>query len=195
MGPLGADKPWSNEGVVGSKKFLDRVYRLFMEEDKIKDVENKNLEKVYHQTVKKVTNDYETLNINTAVSQMMIFINAVQKEDVLPLEYAEGFIKLLNPLCPHITEEIWKEKLGHNETITYEKWPEYDEEKMNESDVTIAVQVNGKVRGTINISKDLSNDEIEKKALENENVKKFIEGKEIVKVIVIQGRIVNIVIK
>ena len=195
MGPLGADKPWSNEGVIGSKKFLDRVYRLFMEEDKIKDVENKNLEKVYHPTVKKVTNDYESLNINTAISQMMIFVNAVNKEEVFPREYAEGFIKLLNPLCPHITEEIWKEKLGHNETITYEKWPKYDEEKMNESDVTIAVQVNGKVRGTINISKDLSNDEIEKKALENENVKKFIEGKEIVKVIVIQGRIVNIVIK
>ena len=195
MGPLEADKPWSNEGVVGSKKFLDKVYRLFMEEDKIKDQENKNLEKVYHQTVKKVTNDYESLNINTAVSQMMIFINAVNKEEVLPVEYAEGFIKLLNPLCPHITEEIWCEKLGHKDTIAYEKWPEYSEELLNESEITIGVQVNGKLRGTINITKDLSNDEIEKIALENENVKKSIEGKEIVKVIVIQGRIVNIVVK
>ena len=195
MGPLEADKPWNNDGVVGSKKFLDKVYRLYMEEDKIKDAENKNLEKIYHQTVKKVTNDYESLNINTAVSQMMIFINAVNKEEVLPREYAEGFIKLLNPLCPHITEEIWHEKLGHNNTIAYEEWPKYDEEKISESEVTIGVQVNGKLRGTISITKDLSNEEIEKIALANENVKKFTDGKEIVKVIVIQGRIVNVVVK
>lgn len=195
MGPLEADKPWNNDGVVGSKKFLDKVYRLYMEEDKIKDVENKNLEKIYHQTVKKVTNDYESLNINTAVSQMMIFINAVNKEEVLPREYAEGFIKLLNPLCPHITEEIWHEKLGHNNTIAYEEWPKYDEDKISESEVTIGVQVNGKLRGTISITKDLSNEEIEKIALANENVKKFTDGKEIVKVIVIQGRIVNVVVK
>ena len=195
MGPLEADKPWNNDGVVGSKKFLDKVYRLYMEEDKIKDAENKNLEKIYHQTVKKVTNDYESLNINTAVSQMMIFINAVNKEEVLPREYAEGFIKLLNPLCPHITEEIWHEKLGHNNTIAYEEWPKYDEEKISESEVTIGVQVNGKLRGTISITKDLSNEEIEKIALANENVKKFTDGKEIVKVIVIKGRIVNVVVK
>ena len=195
MGPLEADKPWNNDGVVGSKKFLDRVYRLYMEEDKIKDEENKNLEKVYHQTVKKVTSDYESLNINTAISQMMIFVNAVNKENVFPREYAEGFIKLLNPLCPHITEEIWHEKLNHNDTITYEKWPVCDEAKISESEITIGVQVNGKLRGTINITKDLSNEEIEKIALENENVKKFTEGKEIVKIIVIQGRIVNIVVK
>ena len=195
MGPLEADKPWNNDGVVGSKKFLDRVYRLYMEEDKIKDEENKNLEKVYHQTVKKVTSDYESLNINTAISQMMIFVNAVNKENVFPREYAEGFIKLLNPLCPHITEEIWHEKLNHNDTITYEKWPVCDEAKISESEITIGVQVNGKLRGTINITKDLSNEEIEKIALENENVKKFTGGKEIVKIIVIQGRIVNIVVK
>ena len=125
----------------------------------------------------------------------MIFINAVNKEEVLPREYAEGFIKLLNPLCPHITEEIWHEKLGHNNTIAYEEWPKYDEEKISESEVTIGVQVNGKLRGTISITKDLSNEEIEKIALANENVKKFTDGKEIVKVIVIKGRIVNVVVK
>ena len=195
MGPLEADKPWNNDAVVGSKKFLDRVYRLFVEDNKIKDVENKNLEKVYYQTVKKVTNDYESLNINTAISQMMIFVNAVNKEEVFPREYAEGFIKLLNPLCPHITEEIWHEVFKHDNTIAYEEWPKYDESKISESDVTIGVQVNGKLRGTINVSKDLSKEDTEKKALENENVAKFIEGHEVVKIIVIPGKIVNIVIK
>ena len=195
MGPLGADKPWNDDAVVGSKKFLDRVYRLFVEENKIKDEKNDNLEKVYHQTVKKVTNDYESLDINTAISQMMIFVNAVNKEEVFPREYAEGFIKLLNPLCPHITEEIWSIVFKHNNTIAYEKWPEYDEAKLVDNDVTIGVQVNGKLRGTINIPKDLSKEETEKKAMENENVIKFTEGKEIVKVIVIPGKIVNIVVK
>ena len=195
MGPLGADKPWNNDAVVGSKKFLDRVYRLFCEDNKIKDEENKNLEKVYHQTVKKVTNDYESLDINTAISQMMIFVNVVNKEEVFPKEYAEGFVKLLNPLCPHITEEIWSTVFGHKGTIAYEEWPKYDESKLEDSDITIGVQVNGKLRGTINIPKDLSKEETEKKAMENENVIKFTEGKEIVKVIVIPGKIVNIVVK
>ena len=195
MGPLGADKPWNDDAVVGSKKFLDRVYRLFVEDNKIKDEENKNLEKVYHQTVKKVTNDYESLDINTAISQMMIFVNAVNKEEVFPKEYAEGFIKLLNPLCPHITEEIWSEVFGHKDTIAYEKWPTYDEKKLEDSEITIGVQVNGKLRGTISIPKDLSKEETEKKAKENENVIKFTEGHEIVKVIVIPGKIVNIVVK
>ena len=195
MGPLEADKPWNDDAVVGSKKFLDRVYRLYMEDDKIKDVENKNLEKVYHQTVKKVTNDYESLNINTAISQMMIFVNAVNKEEVFPKEYAEGFIKLLNPLCPHITEEIWHEKFNHKDTIAYEKWPTYDESIINESEKTIAVQVNGKVRATITVSDSDSEEAIKEKALNEENVQKHVEGKEIVKIIVIQGRIVNIVVK
>ena len=195
MGPLGADKPWNDDAVVGSKKFLDRIYRLFCEDNKIKDEENKNLEKVYHQTVKKVTNDYESLDINTAISQMMIFVNAANKEDVFPKEYAEGFIKLLNPLCPHITEEIWSEVFGHKDTIAYEKWPTYDEKKLEDSEITIGVQVNGKLRGTISIPKDLSKEETEKKAKENENVIKFTEGHEIVKVIVIPGKIVNIVVK
>ena len=195
MGPLGADKPWNDDAVVGSKKFLDRVYRLFCEDNKIKDEENKNLEKVYHQTVKKVTNDYESLDINTAISQMMIFVNAVNKEEVFPKEYAEGFVKLLNPLCPHITEEIWSTVFSHKGTIAYEEWPKYDESKLEDSDITIGVQVNGKLRGTINIPKDLSKEETEKKAMENDNVIKFTEGKEIVKVIVIPGKIVNIVVK
>ena len=195
MGPLQADKPWSNEGVVGTKKFLDRVYRLYEEDDKIKDAPNKNLEKLYHKTVKKVTEDYESLNLNTAISQMMIFINAVQKENVFPKDYAEGFVKLLNPICPHITEEIWNSVLGHDNTISYEEWPKYDENKLSEGEVTIGVQVNGKLRETINIKKDATKEETLECAKSKDNVKKYIEGKEIIKEIVVINKIVNIVVK
>ena len=194
MGPLEADKPWSDTGVEGTRRFLDRVWRLYTEENKIKDEENKNLEQVYHQTVKKVTNDFETLNFNTALSQMMIFINAVYKEEVFPKQYAEGFIKLLNPVAPFITEELWQ-MLGHTKTIANEPWPKYNEEKTKESEKQIAVQVNGKVRGNITITEDEQEETIKQKALEQENVKKHIEGKEIVKVIVIKNKIVNIVVK
>jgi len=194
MGPLNADKPWNDDAVVGAKKFIERVYRLYINDNKIKDEDNKNLEKIYHQTVKKVTNDYETLNINTAISQMMIFINAVQKEDIYPRKYAEGFIKLFNPLCPHITEEIW-EKLGHNNTIAYESWPKYDEEKTKDEVVKLAVQVNGKLRATIEVSPNETKENILKLAKNEENVKKYLEGQTIIKEIVIPNRIVNIVVK
>ena len=173
MGPLEASKPWSQQGVEGAQKFLDRIYRLF-ESGKIKDEENKNLEKIYHQTVKKVSEDFENLGFNTAISQMMIFINAVYKEEVFPKEYAEGFVKLLNPVAPHIGEELW-EMLGHNNTIAFEAWPTYDDAKIVEDEREIAVQVNGKVRATIKISVDEDEDSIKAKALEEENVKRHTE--------------------
>ena len=163
-------------------------------ENKIKDEENKNLEKVYHETVKKVTQDFETLNFNTAISSMMIFINAVYKEEVFPKNYALNFLKLLNPICPHITEELW-EQMGHNNTIAFEKWPEYDESKIITTTKTIAVQVNGKVRGEITVGNEETEEEIKEKALAQENVKRHLENKEILKVIVIKGKIVNIVAK
>ena len=193
MGPIESDKPWSNAGIDASKKFIDRIYRIF-EEGKVLDKESINLEKIYHQTIKKVTEDYESLNFNTAISQMMIFINAVYKEGYMPKEYALGFVKILSPLCPHLAEELW-EMLGHDNTITYESWPTYDEEKTKENDVEIAIQINGKVRDTIRVSKETSKEELEKKALDRDVIKKWIEGKEIVKTIVVPGRIVNIVIK
>ena len=193
MGPLEASKPWNQQGVEGAQKFLDRIYRLY-ESGKIKDEENKNLEKVYHQTVKKVTEDFENLGFNTAISQMMIFINAVYKEEVFPREYAEGFVKLLNPVAPHIGEELW-EMLGHDKTIAYEPWPKYDESKISDDEKEIAVQVNGKVRATIMIGVDEDEESIKGKALEEENVKRHTDGKEIVKMIVIKGKIVNIVVK
>jgi len=194
MGPLEADKPWNDQTVEASKKFLDRIYRLFIEEDRIKDASNKNLEKIYHQTVKKVTNDYETLNFNTAISQMMIFINAVSKESILPRVYAEGFIKLLNPIAPYITEEMW-EKLGHNKSIANESWPTYDEEKCVEEDLVIGVQVNGKLRASIKIKKDEDKDSVINKAMNEENIQKHVNDKEIIKTIVVPNKIVNIVIK
>ena len=194
MGPIEADKPWSEDGVNGAKRFIDKVYRIFTQESKIKDEPNLNLEKIYNQTVKKVTEDYEKLSFNTAISSLMIFLNNVQKEEVFPLEYAEGFIKMLNPIAPFVTEEIWS-KLGHESTIAYEPWPTYDEEKTKETEKQIAVQVNGKVRGDITITEESTEDEIKELALNNENVKKHIEGKEIVKVIIIKNKIVNIVVK
>ena len=194
MGPLEADKPWNNQAVEGSRKFLDRVWRLYTSENKIKDEKNSNLEKIYHQTVKKITTDYESLSFNTAISQMMVFINAVYKEEVFPKEYAEGFIKLLNPVAPFMTEEIWN-IMGHNETIAYEKWPIYDEEKTKEDVVEIGVQVNGKLRGSITVNNDTTEEEMIKLSLDNDNVKKHTEGKDIIKTIVIKKRIVNIVVK
>ena len=193
MGPLEASKPWNNNGVEGAQKFLDRVYRLY-ESDKLVDKENKNLEKIYHQTVKKVTLDFESLNFNTAISQMMIFINAVYKEGIFPLEYAEGFVKLLNPVAPHMTEELW-EKLGHNTTIAYETWPCYDDAKLKDDTVTIVVQVNGKVRGKMDVDSSISKEDMESKAFTIDNVKEFTKDREIVKIITIPKRLVNIVVK
>ncbi len=194
MGPLQADKPWSQTGLDGSKKFLDRIYRIF-EEGKVVEEETLELEKIYHQTVKKVTEDYETLNFNTAISQMMIFINAVYKNEKISREYAEGFIQLLNPVCPHMTEEIWSAFLGHNTTIAISSWPTYDKEKTIEETYEMIVQVNGKVRGKLTVETNTSKEEMERLALEIENVKKNIEGKEIVKMITVPKKLVNIVVK
>ena len=193
MGPLEMSKPWSEQGVAGAHRFIERVYRLYTEGN-IKDEENKNLEKIYHQTVKKVTQDYETLNFNTAISQIMIFVNAVYKEEIFPLEYANNLLKLLNPVIPFITEELWN-RLGHNDTIAYETWPTYDEEKTKEEMFEMVVQVNGKVRGKISVSMDTPKEEMESLAKELENVKRHIENKEIVKVITVPKKLVNIVIK
>ena len=194
MGPLEADKPWSNQGLDGAKKFLDRVYRIF-EDNKVVEEDTPNLEKIYHQTVKKVSNDYESMNFNTAISQMMIFINAVYKEDKISKEYASGFVKILNPIAPHITEEIWHTFLGHTDTIANETWPSYDETKITEDTYTMVVQVNGKLRGKIDVSSETSKDEMERLAKSIPNVISFIDGKEIVKVITVPKKLVNIVVK
>lgn len=194
MGPLEADKPWNDEAVRGIKKFLDRVWRLYHEENKeYKD--NPNLDKVYNQTVKKVTEDYETLNFNTAISQMMIFVNAVYKEKSWNLEYAKNFVKLLNPIVPHITEEIWSEVFNNKESIAYEPWPTFNKSKLIEDTYEMVVQVNGVVRGKTKVAISFTDEEMKAAAKEIDTVKEKIEGKTIVKEIVVPKKLVNIVVK
>jgi leucyl-tRNA synthetase len=198
MGPLEASIAWSTKGLDGARRFLDRVWRLFVEENgslnpKIVDnPETDTLERVYHQTVKKVTEDYEALRFNTAISQLMVFINEAYKAPVLPKAYMEGFVKLLSPVCPHIAEELW-EKLGHNNTIAYESWPAYDEAKLVEDEVEIVVQVNGKVRAKLHVPADASKEQLEQMAMEDAKIKEQIEGKTVRKVIAVPGKLVNIV--
>lgn len=192
MGPLEASKPWSNNGVEGAHKFLDRVYRIIVEANIIVDEEVKELEMLYHQTVKKVTSDYENLSFNTAISQMMIFINEVYRINKLPREYAEGFVKMISCIAPHIGEEMWH-KLGHDNTIAYEKWPTFDENKLVKKEMTLAVQVNGKLRDTITVSVDASEEEIKEKALASANVQKHLTNLTIRKIMVIKNRIVSVV--
>lgn len=194
MGPINADKPWDEKGADGSKKFLDRIYRLY-HLNTIKDIHNKNLERIYHQTVKKVTDDYESLDFNTAISQMMIFLNSASKEDVFPVEYAEGFLKLLYPVIPHLAEELWSIVLKHKDTITYEPWPKYDEQKTKEDSVEMIVQVNGKLRGKVTINVQTPKSEMEKIAFGLESVQGYITKDNIVKIITIPGKLVNIVTK
>ena len=193
MGPIDAAKPWDPNGIDGSKKFLEKVWRLYVESGKIQNKENKNLERVYHYTVKKVTNDYETMNFNTAISQMMIFVNAVNKEDIFPTEYAEGFLKLLNPVAPHITEELWNVTMGHNDTISYSKWPEYDEAKTINDEIILPIQFNGKLKATISIS--LDEDEASIKNKVHKAIDSKLDGKNIVKEIYVKNKIYNIVVK
>ena len=192
MGPIESSKPWDPNGIDGAKKFLDRVWRLFAESGKVQDKENKNLEKIYHYTVKKVTNDYETMNFNTAISQMMIFINSVSKEDILPKEYAEGFLKLLNPVAPHITEELWN-VFGHDNTIAYEAWPTYDEAKTIDEEKEIPVQVNGKLKATVMIA--LDEDEASVKEKVHSALEGKLDGKTVVKEIYVKNKIYNVVVK
>ena len=195
MGPLEASLPWSTTGLDGSRRWLDRVWRLFTEYDKLSDVNDHSLDKIYHATVKKVSEDVETLNLNTAISQMMIFINDCYKAEHIYREYAEGFVKMFSCFAPHLGEEIWHEVLGHEDTIAYEPWPQYDEKALIESEVEAIVQVNGKVRGKMMIAAGLDEESMKQKAMEIDSVKRQLEGKNILKVIVVKGKVVNIVAK
>ncbi len=194
MGPLEASKPWSNQGVEGAKRFLSRVWNFFTEESKLNDSKYAELEKIYHVTIRKVSNDFENLAFNTAISQMMIFVNAVYKADSCPKEFAEGFIKVLSPIAPHICEEIW-EMFGHTETIAFESWPTYDEAKCVDDEVEIAVQINGKVKEKLVVAADADNDTVIAAAKALEKVASAIDGMTIVKELYVKGRLVNIVVK
>ncbi len=194
MGPIEASKPWSNQGVEGAKRFLTRVWTFFTDEANLGEDKRSELEKVYNVTVRKVTGDFETLAFNTAISQMMIFVNAVYKAGSCPKDYAEGLVKMLSPICPHICEEIWQ-ILGHTDTIAYESWPTYDESKCVDDEIEIAVQINGKVKDKITVSADISSEDAIAAAKGSEKVAASLEGMSIVKELYVKGRLVNIVVK
>ena len=196
MGPLEVSKPWSTTAVAGAKKFINRVWNFFTEPGNITEADDGKLTKVYHQTVKKVTSDFEVLGFNTAIAQMMVFVNEVYKAGTCPREFAEGFIKMLSCIAPHVGEEMWQ-LLGHEGTIAYEPWPVYDEEKCKDNEVTIAVQVNGKMRGTVLMAADLDNDTVVANVLANEKIAAFLEknGGNIVKTIVVKNKLVNLIVK
>lgn len=188
MGPLDASIPWSEEGLEGTRKFLDRVVRL-LSNSTITEENDGSLDKVYNETVKNVTERLDHMLFNTAISQLMIFVNAANKSKTLPLEYAKGFVQLLAPFAPHLAEELWVE-LGNEAGISYVAWPSFDESKLVEDEIEIVVQINGKLKAKVMIEKDLPKDQLEKVALEAVEV----EGN-IVKVIAIPNKLVNIVVK
>ncbi|WP_096202611.1 leucine--tRNA ligase [Bacillus sp. FJAT-45350] len=198
MGPLDASIAWSENGLDGARRFLDRVWRLFINEetgelkDSVQDVQEDTLARVYHQTVKKVSDDYEGYRFNVGISQLMVFINEAYKQETLPKEYVEGFVKLLSPVAPHVAEELWN-KLGHASTLAYEAWPTFDETFLVENEVEIVVQINGKVRAKIVIPTDATKEQMEEIALADDRIKEEIEGKTIRKVIAVPGKLVNIV--
>ncbi|KMZ41655.1 MULTISPECIES: leucine--tRNA ligase [Bacillales] len=200
MGPLDASIAWSTKGLDGARRFLDRVYRLFVGDngelnEKIVETSNvAGMERVYHQTVKKVTEDYEGLRFNTGISQLMVFVNEAYKAEVLPKKFMEDFVKMLSPIAPHLGEELW-EKLGHSESVAYAAWPTYDEAKLVEDEVEIVLQINGKNKEKLLIASDSTKEQMEEMAKNNEMINELIEGKTIVKVIAVPGKLVNIVVR
>ena len=199
MGPLEESVPWDEKGLHGANKWVQRVWRLLMDDnnhlrDRVSTFNDDKLTKVYNQTVKKVTEDYERMHFNTAISQLMVFVNEAYKVDDLPVEYMRGFVKMIAPIMPHMAEELWSQ-FGESDTITYQPWPTYDPKALVEDEIEMIVQVNGKVRAKIKMAKDTDRDEAQQLALANEHVKKFTDGKDIKKVIVVPNKIVNIVAK
>ena len=194
MGPLEVSKPWSNAGVEGARKFLNRVWNFFTDENKLTKDNDGELTRIYHQTVKKVTSDFEALGFNTAISQMMIFVNTVYKKGTCPKAFAEGFIKMISCICPHMGEEIW-EIFGHKESIATAKWPEYSEDLARDDEIEIPVQISGKIKAKIMISRDEEEDSVKAKVWDSADVKKATDGKTIVKEIYVKNKIYTIVAK
>ncbi|MBH0157910.1 leucine--tRNA ligase [Fictibacillus sp. 5RED26] len=199
MGPLDASIAWSTTGLDGARRFLDRVWRLLLAENgekinpSIRDAQGTDaFNRLYHMTVKKVTEDYEGLRFNTAISQLMVFVNEANKQEVLPKDFMQGFVKMLSPIAPHICEELW-EMLGGEGSIAYASWPVWDEAQLVENEVEIVVQVNGKLKAKMTIAANISGSDMEEAALKDESVQQSIEGKTIRKVITVPGKLVNIV--
>jgi len=198
MGPLEATKPWNTNGVEGTHRFLSRVWRLYIGEDgslnpKIADEGgDEAFTRTWHRTIKKVTEDYENLRFNTAISQLMIFVNDAYKAERLPRKAMNDFLQLLSPIAPHIAEELW-ERMGHGDTITYEPWPEYDEAWTVDQEIEIVIQVNGKIVDRIKVAADAPEDELERLAKASGRVRELTSGKTVRKTIVVKGKLVNIV--
>jgi leucyl-tRNA synthetase len=193
MGPLEVSKPWSTRGIVGIKRFLDRIWRI-SEKPLADDVASEELLKLLHKTIKKVTQDTSTLDFNTAIAQMMIFSNRVFREKALHRELWEPFVKLFSTYAPHLGEELW-EKMGNSPSVSNEKWPEWIEEMTQEEMVTLVCQINGKIRARMELPANLPKEELEKLVLDQERIKKLTEGKKIARVIVVPNKLVNIVVK
>jgi len=199
LGPLEKAKPWSTSGIQGSNRFIRRVWSMLMENDgnlstKISDVESdEDLTRLIHQTIKKVTNDIEALRFNTAISQMMILVNEIKELDAYPKTVVESLVLLLSPFTPHMCEELW-EKLGHNDTLAYCNWPEYNEELVKENLITIAVQINGKRRAEIEVTPGINEESALALALEHDNVKKYVDGNKIKKTVLVKDRLLSIVL-
>ena len=199
MGPLEQTKPWNTNGVEGVHRFLSRVWRLFVNEDgslspKIADVDGTDeFKRTWHRTIKKITEDYEALRFNTAISQMMIFVNDAYKQETLPIEGMKHFVQMLSPIAPHIAEELW-EKLGGTDSVTYAPWPEYDEKWIVDNEVEIVVQVNGKIIDRVKVAADADEESLTETAKGLEKVQQAMTGKQIRKVIAVKGKLVNIVV-
>lgn len=203
MGPLEATKPWSTKGIEGLNRFLNRVWRLIVDENtgKIKEsiVDNENdesLNKLLHKTIKKVTEDIDDgdMKFNTAISYLMILLNEFYKKDKIEKDKIEKFVLLLSPFAPHISEELW-ERLGNKSSIQNMQWPSFDPDLIKEEKTTVIFQVNGKIRAKQEFDIDTDTKVLEDEALNNENVKKFILGKEVIKIITVSNKMVNIVVR
>ena len=192
MGPLEDMKPWNTKGIVGIVRFLEKVYK---NAGKItdKNITNKKLESLFHKTIKKITNDIESLRFNTAISQMMIFANELDKQESISKIQYEKYLILLSPFAPHIAEEIWK-KLGHTKSIFLEAWPKYDEKLIQDEEIELVIQINGKVRDKLRVSADITEEDAKKLAVESEKIKSQISGKKIKKIIFVKGKLISIVI-
>jgi leucyl-tRNA synthetase len=200
MGPLEEMKPWSTRGVEGVYRFLNRVWRLYVGEDgnldpAVKSIElSSDLERLYHSTVKKVGEDIEALRFNTAISQMMILVNELTKTESRPRQVLEPFVLLLAPFAPHIAEELWQ-KLGHRLSLACEPWPSFDESKMQQKTVEVVFQVNGKIRAKSNVPVDIDESSLKQLAYAEQNVKHHLDGKTVVKEIIVKNKLVNFVVR
>jgi leucyl-tRNA synthetase len=205
MGPLEATKPWSMQGVEGISRFLNRSWRMIVDEPadllqlsskvvRVGAPANEEQLRVLHKTIQSVTKDMESLSFNTAISRLMEFVNYFTGQDSRPYSFMESFVLMLAPMAPHISEELWQ-AMGHSESLAYAPWPAFDPQYIQESTVEVPIQINGKVRGRITVPAGASKSEIEQAALADPRVKKHIEGSSIQKLIVIPNKLINIVVR